>query len=256
MASARLQDKAIVVAGGATGIGAATARRLASEGAKVVVGDIQGEAAEAVATQIVKAGGQAVSMYFDIADDASVAALIGKAVQTYGGLDGIHVNAADLRIIVQDSDILEEPLEVLDRTLQVNLRGHVLCVRHALPELLKRGGGCIVHTSSGAAYDGGPTRPAYSISKAGIHALMRHVASKWGKEGIRTNVICPGLVMTDVLKQVLSKQSQDDNLARVRHTRLGMPEDIAATVAMLMSADGDWITGQVLSVDGGATLRQ
>ncbi|HQR03829.1 MAG: SDR family oxidoreductase [Proteobacteria bacterium] len=255
MTQGRLQDKVIVVAGGGSGIGAATALRLATEGARVVVGDLRAEAAEAVAGRIVSAGGTAVATGFDIAEDDSVAGLVALAVSTWGGLDGIHINAADLQVILRDSDILDEPLEVLDRTLQVNLRGHVLCVRHAVPELLRRGGGAIVHTSSGAAHAGDPERPAYAMSKAAIHALARHVASRWGKQGIRANVICPGLVLTDAIRQGMNETLRKYALAGCRTPRLGEPEDIAAMVAMLLSPDAEWISGQIISVDGGATMR-
>jgi len=146
-------------------------------------------------------------------------------------------------------------MAIFDRTVAIDLRGHVLCTRHALPEILKRGGGAIVYTGSGAAYAGEPTRIGYAVAKAGVHALMRHVASRWGKEGIRSNAIAPGLVMTDNALTNMPKERQEEMLAIGRSVRLGRPADIASTVAMLMSDDGDWINGQVISVDGGITMR-
>ena len=250
-----LKDKVVIVAGGATGIGASTALRLAEHGARLVVGDINAAGAEAITSQITKTGGKALSIPFDISDDASVRALVRAAVDAYGGLDAIHVNAADLSLCARDPDALELDLDVFDRTIAVNLRGHLLCTRHAVPELAKRGGGAIVYTSSGAAFVGEPVRVSYAISKAGINALMRHVASRWGKEGIRSNAIAPGLVMTDAALENMPKERQADMLALGRSTRLGRPADIASTVAMLMSDDGEWINGQVISVDGGITLR-
>ena len=188
-------------------------------------------------------------------DEASVARLVATAVEGFGGLDGIHVNAADLEAVVQDSDVCDVPLEIFDRTLQVNLRGHLLCTRHALPALLTRGGGSIVYTSSGAAFMGEPERVAYAVSKSGVHALVRHVASRWGKRRIRANAVAPGLVMTDPVRRSMTPAQIESVLAITRSDRLGEPADIAAAVAFLCSDDGAWINGQVLSVDGGVTMR-
>lgn len=251
----RLEDKVIAVIGAGSGIGAATAQRLAAEGAAVMVADINAGAARSVAAGIVADGGKATAAACDIADEASVAALIRAVVTSYGGLDGIHVNAADMRAILSDGDAVDVPLDIFDRTLAVNLRGHLLCTRHAVPELLKRGGGAIVYTSSGAADMGEPTRLSYAVSKAGLQALMRHVASRWGKQGIRANAIAPGLVITEQLRDHFPEDLRQATLAITRSPRLGRSEDIAAMVAMLMSDDGSWINGQVIGVDGGALLR-
>jgi NAD(P)-dependent dehydrogenase (short-subunit alcohol dehydrogenase family) len=252
-----LKDKIAVVAGGAGGIGSATSVRLGQEGVKVVVGDLNGAAAAAVADQITGAGGQAVAIEVDISDEASVAAMVALAADTYGGLDILHANAADLSAAVlgRDSNALEIPLDTFDRTVAVNLRGHLLCTRAAIPEILKRGGGAIVYTSSGAAFMGEPERPAYAMTKSGINALVRHVASKWGRKHIRANAVAPGLVLTEGPRSVLSEDFMKMALRGTRSWRLGEPEDIAAMVAFLASDDGEWINGQILSVDGGASLR-
>jgi NAD(P)-dependent dehydrogenase (short-subunit alcohol dehydrogenase family) len=247
----RLDGKIMIVAGGATGIGAATCERLASEGAAVVVGDINMAEAHATAARIEAAGGTATAIRCDIADEASVAAIVRTTVERYGGLDAIHVNAADLSIIGQDLDVLAVSMEIFDRTIEVDLRGHVLCTRHALPALLKRGGGAIVYTTSGAAFIGEPTRVSYAAAKNGLHALMRHVASRWGKEGIRANAVSPGLVLSQTAQDNLSAELLAMHLADARSTRLGKPSDIAAAVAFLVSDDAEWINGQVLVVDGG-----
>jgi NAD(P)-dependent dehydrogenase (short-subunit alcohol dehydrogenase family) len=255
MMAGRLDGRVAIVAGGATGIGAATAKRLASEGASVVIGDINIEFAGKVAAEIGADGGVATAVYCDIGDEASVAAMVKAAVDHYGGLDLIHINAADLSIIGQDLDVLAVSMAIFDRTIEINLRGHVLCTRLALPEMLKRGGGVIVYTSSGAAYDPEPTRVSYAVSKAGLHALMRHVAKRWGKDGIRANVVAPGLVLSETAKAHVDETLMAKFLAAVAGPRLGKPEDLAATVAFLMSPDGEWINGQVISVDGGTTMR-
>jgi NAD(P)-dependent dehydrogenase (short-subunit alcohol dehydrogenase family) len=250
-----LTGKVFLVAGGGSGIGEATAVRLARHGARVVIGDHRPAHAEAVAGRIIAGGGQATAQDFDIVDDGSVRALLACALERYGGLDGIHVNAADLEAVILDSDAVDVPLEVYDRTQAVNLRGHLLCTRHALPALLERGGGAIVYTSSGAAVMGEPSRVAYAMAKSGLHALLRHVASRWGKQGIRANAVAPGLVLTDAVRRAMSEEARAQVLAITRSPRLGTPEDIAAAVAFLLSDDGAWINGQVLAVDGGVTMR-
>jgi NAD(P)-dependent dehydrogenase (short-subunit alcohol dehydrogenase family) len=216
-----------------------------------MVGDINMAEAHATAARIEAAGGKAAPIHCDIADEASVAAMVKATVDRHGGLDAIHINAADLSIIGQDLDVLAVSMEIFDRTIAVDLRGHVLCTRHALPALLKRGGGAIVYTSSGAAFIGEPTRVSYGIAKAGIHALMRHVASRWGNEGIRANAVSPGLVLSETAQANLSAEQLASQLADAHTTRLGKPADIASAVAFLMSADGEWVNGQVLVVDGG-----
>jgi NAD(P)-dependent dehydrogenase (short-subunit alcohol dehydrogenase family) len=250
-----LKGKVATIAGAATGIGKATAIRLAEEGVSLVLGDINIAGVEAVAAQVNAAGGNAVAVHCNIADDESVKALVDLAVKTYGGLDFMHANAADLKVVLSDTNAVDVPLEVFDRTIAVNLRGHLLCTRHAIPEFQKRGSGAIVYTSSAASYAGEPERVAYGVSKSGINALMRHVASRWGKEGIRANAIAPGVVITEATRTGIPDEMKQMILAMSRSTRLGQPEDIAAMVAMLFSDDGEWINGQVVSVDGGVILR-
>jgi NAD(P)-dependent dehydrogenase (short-subunit alcohol dehydrogenase family) len=250
----RLENKVVVVAGGGTGIGRGTAYRLASEGANVVIGDLSGERAEAVAANIRADGGKAIGRAFDVVDEPTVGALMQSAVDEFGGLDGLQINVADLAIHRRDVDALELDLAVFDRVIAVSLRGHLLCTRAALPHLLARGGGAIVYTSSAAAFLGEPKRVSYAMAKAGIHALMRHVATRWGKQGVRANVIAPGMVPTEANNTAPASRFEAA-LRGTRSTRLGKPEDIAAVVAMLISADGEWINGQVFSIDGGATIR-
>ncbi len=182
---------------------------------------------------------------------------IAAAVQEFDGVDHLHANAADLspENIGRDSDALTVPLDVFDRTLEVNLRGHLLCTRHVLPLLLARGGGAIVYTSSAAGHIGEPQRPSYGVSKAGINAVVRHVASRWGREGIRANAVAPGLVVTPKMAETVAPEFTQYALGVGRSPRFGRPDDIGGMVSFLMSDDGEWVNGQVLSVDGGASLR-
>jgi NAD(P)-dependent dehydrogenase (short-subunit alcohol dehydrogenase family) len=252
-----LAGRVAVVAGGAGGIGTATSLRLAEEGVAVVVADRDGVAADDVAGRVQAAGGRAISCQTDIGDEAAVADLMDAAVRTFGRLDVLHANAADLSpdVIGCDSNVVDVPIEVFDRTMHVNVRGHLHCARHAIPRMLSSGGGALVFTGSAAAFLGEPERPSYAMGKSALTALVRHIASRWGKEGIRANMVAPGLVLTDAARSSLTPEFRDYALRGARSPRLGQPEDIAAMVAFLASADAEWINGQVISVDGGASMR-
>lgn len=251
-----LRDKVVVIAGGGSGIGAATARRLAEEGAQVVIGDLSADAARSVASSIESAGGRATGLALDVRDTASVARLMQTAMDAYGRLDKLHVNAADMGAVREDPDAAEVSFELFDRTIAVNLRGHLLCTQQALPHLLRSGGGgAIVYTTSETAYIGEPTRVAYAMSKSGVNALMRHVASRWGREGVRANAVAPGFTLTEEIDRHLAPELRAEFLAGVRGRRLVSPKDVAAAVAFLLSEDAASINGQVISVDGGRTMR-
>jgi NAD(P)-dependent dehydrogenase (short-subunit alcohol dehydrogenase family) len=250
----RLDGKVAVITGGGSGIGSGTAERLAREGCRVVIGDLVAANASAVAERIAAAGGEAIGVQFDQCDDTSVKALIDAAVSRFGRLDFLHANAADMSVILQDTDAVTVPLAVYDRTIAVNQRGYLLCTRHALPHIVEAKG-AIVYTSSAAAFAGEPARVSYAMSKAAVNALMRHVASRWGKQGVRANSIAPGFVYTEQTRTAMPPELAKGILARSRSTRIGEARDVAAMVAMLFSEDGEWINGQTISVDGGAILR-
>jgi 7-alpha-hydroxysteroid dehydrogenase len=248
-----LSGRVGIVAGGGRGIGAATARRLAQEGASVVIGDLHGEWAAEVADNLAAEGGRAKGLALDITQPDSVGALVAAAVESYGGLDFFHANAAGGT--EGDVDALNCPLEVFDRSITINLRSYLICTQAALPVMLERGAGAMIYTGSGAAYSGAPWQVAYPMAKNGIHALARHVAARWGKEGIRANVVAPGVVLTEAVREHLTDDYMEAAKAKIPSKRLGKPEDIAGMVAFLASADGEWINGQVISVNGGNAMR-
>jgi NAD(P)-dependent dehydrogenase (short-subunit alcohol dehydrogenase family) len=249
----RLEGKVAIVAGGG-GIGGATAKRLASEGAKVALGDLALASAEKVAAEIAAAGGDCIAIAYDQSQEDSIAALVAQTAQHFGRVDFMHANAADLQAILADGDAVSVEVEVFDRSIAVDLRGYFLLTRYVIPHLVENRG-AIVYTSSGAAHEGEPIRVSYAVAKAGVNALARHVASRWGKEGVRANAVLPGLVLTPQIEANFSAEQKAKLLAAHRSVRLGQPDDIAAMVAMLFSKDGEWINGQSLSVDGGISMR-
>lgn len=251
-----LTGKVAVVVGGASGIGAATATRLAQEGCLVVIGDLAVDTARHTAEAIADDGGTAIAVGFDLADPDSVAALFATATSTYHGVDAVFVVGADMGTIRADTDVVDIDLQVWDRVMAVNLRGYVATMKYAIPHLLVRGGGSIVNMSSAAAFQGEPARPAYATAKAGIGALTRHVASRWGKDGIRCNAVAPGFTATEAIQSAPQwPDLQAAALKRIRGTRVGAPTDVAALVAFLLSEEGEWINGQVINIDGGTVLR-
>ena len=251
----RLRNKVIIVAG-AGGIGGGLARRYAAEGAAVVLGDLDQAGAEAVAGEIVAAGGTAIGTRLDGADEGSIADAVALAVSRFGGLDGFHANFASFKDGESGEDILGLPMDVFDEVMRVNARGFVLCARAAIPEMLKRGGGSLVYTTSGAAFSGEPVRLAYAMSKVAAHALVRNIAKRFGAEGIRANAIAPGVVTHERFEAVMDPAVVAGMASRIPVGRLGTPGDIAAMGALLMSDEGNFITGQVISVDGGNSMRQ
>jgi NAD(P)-dependent dehydrogenase (short-subunit alcohol dehydrogenase family) len=251
----RLEDKVIIVAGGG-GIGSELARRYALEGAKVVLGDLNAESAREVADAIKTNGGEAIGRELDGADERSAAALVAEVCDKYGGLDGIHINFASFADGALDAGV-DLPLEIYDECMRVNARGSLICSRVAIPALKARGGGALVYTSSGSAWEPMPIRVGYAMSKSATHALMRIVATRHGPDNIRANVIAPGVIVHPRL------ESQADDSFKAwaySHTpikaRLGRPSDIAGMGALLLSDDGSYVTGQVISVDGGWSMRQ
>jgi NAD(P)-dependent dehydrogenase (short-subunit alcohol dehydrogenase family) len=246
----QLSDKVVVLSGGASDIGRATALRLAEAGASVLVGDVAIEGAQSVAEEVRVAGGQAIAVVCDVRSEESVAACMAKAVTEFGGIDCVDHNAAWSHPRL-DTDAVDIDLGVWTRVLETNTRGGLLLARHAVPHMVARGGGAIVNISSGTSTIGESTRVAYGVSKAAINQLTRHLATRYGRDGIRANAIAPGFILTETAASQVPEETQA-RLASANPTRrLGRPDDIARVVVFLCSEAASYINGQVLHVDGG-----
>ncbi len=246
----RLDGKVILLSGGASDIGRATARQLAAEGAAVVVGDVGLDAAEALAAEIVAAGGRAIGLHCDVRSEDSVNTFAARAVEAFGGIDGIDHNAAWSHPRL-DTDALGVDLGVWQRVMETVSRGALLLARAAIPHLRARGGGSIVTISSGASTIAESTRVSYGVAKAALNQLTRHLAVRYGRDGIRANAIAPGFVLTETAAANVPADAQRQLAEANPMRRLGKPEDIGHVVAFLMSDAAAYVNGQVLHVDGG-----
>jgi NAD(P)-dependent dehydrogenase (short-subunit alcohol dehydrogenase family) len=251
-----MSGKVAVVTGAAGNLGSACARELALEGARLVVSDLPGTGLDAIAAEIRERGGEVVAQPADISSEADVTALIARARSEYGGLDALANVAALMAGIENDRDLLAMDPAYWDRVMAVNLRGTMLCCKHAIPLMLERGGGAIVNFGSTAAFLGDLGQFAYSVTKAGLLSLSRSIATAYGKQGIRANSVCPGSVWSDETLAHMGEKTIE-MMTRTRLTpRLGRPEDIGRMVAFLLSDKAGYCTGQVFMVDGGGTVHQ
>jgi NAD(P)-dependent dehydrogenase (short-subunit alcohol dehydrogenase family) len=247
-----LSGKVAIVTGAASGIGRTTSQVLAGHGASVVVAGHSKGGAEEVAADIRAKGGTAIAVGVDVVYEEQVKAMVGAAVTAFGGVDALHNNAAATKM-GRDSDVVNVATEVWDETMAINMRGPFFGCKYAIPEMLKRGGGSIVNTSSAAGLKAERIRVSYGVSKAALHGLTRHVANAYGKQNIRCNAIALGMILTDaaernVQPEMLAYLEEHNALAR-----LGKTEDVAEVVAFLFSDQASFITGEVIAVDGGFT---
>lgn len=249
----RLVGRRALVTGAGAGIGRAIVRRLASEGAQVVVTDIDGVAAESVRAE---SGPPHLALRLDVRDARQLAAAVAAAVTSWGGLD-IMVNNAGIGVAGTTDAASEADYE---RVFDVNVRGTLLGMKYALPALRAAGGGAIINITSVAALIGVPDRAVYSASKGAVLALTRAAAIDHIAEGIRINCVAPGTVDTPWVERITAGYADPDAAraamrARQPHGRLVTPEEIAATVAYLASDEARSVVGAVMVVDGGMSVR-
>jgi len=243
----RLQDRVAVVTGGGSGIGLATVRRFAQEGARVVVADIDAAAGKPAAAEV---GGLYVET--DVTDEAQVRALFQTTVDTLGGLD-IAFNNAGISP-PEDDSILTTGLDAWQRVQQVNLTSVYLCSKYAIEHMLARGKGSVINTASFVAVMGAATSQiSYTASKGGVLAMSRELGVQFARQGIRVNALCPGPVNTPLLRELFAADPERAarRLVHVPVGRFAEPEEIAAAVAFLASDDASFITASQFLVDGG-----
>jgi NAD(P)-dependent dehydrogenase (short-subunit alcohol dehydrogenase family) len=243
----RLDNKVAVVTGSASGMGRASAIRLAQEGAAVVVADLNSQGGELVVSEIAAAGGRAVFQRTDVTREADIEAMIDRAVRQYGRLDITYNNAGVLGALGFIENIKAEDF---DRTIAVLARSVFLGIKHSVKPMRKSGGGSIISTSSLAGLHGVPGLPAYTAAKFAVVGLTQTAACELGKDNIRVNCICPGGIDTPLV----AKTVQPNAGRGIPLGRLGTGADIADLVVFLASDDSRWITGTAMVIDGGSNV--
>jgi NAD(P)-dependent dehydrogenase (short-subunit alcohol dehydrogenase family) len=248
-----LREGVYVVTGAGSGIGRATAERLAGEGAKTWLVGLDGAKLEAVADEIRADGGEATATALDVTDEKALTAAIDAAAETHGRLDGLVNNAG---VLTPGTTLELDPAE-WDRTIEVNLRAIFLAARAALPHMLERGSGAIVNTASIGGLYGVPRGAAYNASKGAVVNYTRQLALDFGPKGVRVNCVCPGWVPTGFNDPMLEGFDDEALDTMVRQTvplgRQADPAEIAATIAFLLSDESSYVNGHALVVDGGLT---
>lgn len=253
----RLKDRVAIVTGGGHGIGRAYALGLAGEGAKIVIAEIDAKAADEVAQEIEAQGGQALAVPTDVANEESTQAMAHRTVDHFGGID-VLVNNASIFATVPMSRVGFEDISIeeWDRLMAVNLKGPWLACRAVVPYMRQRGKGKIINISSGTIMDGGGgTRAHYVASKAGVMGLTRTLAQELGKDNICVNTLAPGSTLSeaDPTPEVLAFRQRTASGRALK--RVERPDDLVGTVLFLASDDADFITGQMILVDGGDKMH-
>jgi dehydrogenase/reductase SDR family member 4 len=249
-----LTGQVAIVTGSTRGIGLATVRLLAESGARVVVSSRKPEACEATCAELVAGGHAAIAVPAHVGRPEDCAALVAQTVAHYGRLDIVVANAAVNPVF--------DPLETLapeawSKVLDTNLGGPWHLARHALPEIAKAGGGAMVLVSSITSFMAAQGSAAYGISKAALNQMARQLAVEWGGRGVRVNVVAPGTTRTDMIRSLTAQPGWLDAVeARTPLERIGEPEDVAGAILFMASEAARHVTGQVLVVDGGETIRR
>jgi len=249
----RLKDKVAIITGGGSGFGEVTARLFAIEGATVMLADINGESAEAVAESINKAGGRAVWAKTDVSSASSVEAMVQATLSAFDHVDILFNNAG----IESFGTVIESDEASWDRTFAVHVRGAFLCSKFAVPAMISSGhGGVVINVSSVAGLVGLQHMSAYSAAKGAIISLTRSMAADFAQHGIRVNCIAPGTSMTPLGHRLIEHDTPErlaQRLSRYPLGRFGQPDEIARSVLFLASDDSSYATGMCLVIDGGLT---
>ncbi len=249
---ARLQGKRAVVTGAGSGIGRASAKLFAAEGAALLIVDKTAAAVEETAAQIRSAGAKVIALAADAGVEAEVRAFIDKAVRDLGGLDIVYANAGVSGGLVP---LFEQTVEMWQEILRVNLIGPFLAIRHAAPHMIKQGQGAIVCTASVAGLRANAGGHPYSASKAGVISLVQTAANSLTGTGVRVNAICPGLIETGMTRPIFERARERGSEGKIGQLnplqRHGEPEEIAAMALFLASDDASYVNGQAFAVDGG-----
>ena len=246
-----MQDKVALVTGASSGIGRATALVFAREGAKVVVADLNVVGGQETVQLVKAAGGEAVFVETDVAQAASVEAMVQTAVDTYGRLDCAHNNAGVEGVLSRTAEQTEQDWEPV---IRINLKGVWLCMKYELPHMVQQGSGAIVNTASGAGLIGVKRMAAYVASKHGVIGLTKTAALEYAKSGVRVNAVCPGVIQTAMVERVSGRRPDvlEKMIAAEPIGRSGQPEEIAESVVWLCSDAASFVTGHAMAVDGGA----
>ena len=252
----RLQDRVIIVTGGGQGIGRAYCEGFASEGAKIVIADIDQAAGDDAVRALSKDGYDALAVRMDVADPADAERMAQAALERFGRIDGLVNNAALFQRPAMSRVPFEQiPVEEWDRLMAVNLRGIFLCCRAVVPAMKRQRSGKIVNISSGTVFYGAPNAAHYVTSKAGVIGLTRSLARELGDYTITVNCIAPGLILS-MEEESAARNTQNQQRVQARAIkRTEVPKDVVGAAIFLCAAESDFITGQTLVIDGGAQMH-
>jgi NAD(P)-dependent dehydrogenase (short-subunit alcohol dehydrogenase family) len=245
----RLARKVALITGAGSGIGRASALRFAEEGARVVIAELKPDLGEATARAVQAAGGEATFVETDVRREESVRSCVAAAVVRHGRLDVLFNCAGGS--VEADVPVTEIDLEVYEQTLALDLRGTFLCCRHAIPELIRAGGGSVVNTSSIVALRGSYPMHAYASAKGAILSLTRALAGTYAERGVRVNAICPGVVLSERIIRRLGPNAERAPLGDRHPFAVGQPVDIANVALFLASDESRMVTGAIIPAEGG-----
>ena len=248
----RLAGRVAVITGAASGIGRAAARLMAANGAAVAVADLQQQAGEDVAAEIVKAKGRAIYVHTDVTDEQSVGEMTAKVVEKFGHIDILYNNAGGASR--RDGSVVDAPLDEFWRAIKLDLFGTWLCSRAVIPHMIKTGKGSIINAGSIAAMTGNRKLSAYTASKGGVMALTRAMAVEFASFGIRVNAVVPAVVVTDRVRAILDANPEAAQKVATYPLGSAEPEDVANAALYLASDESNRVTGHMLTIDSGFLL--